>query len=186
MGGALGRQPLRVCPDERDGAGCYNVTMRSCAAVLSVFILAGCAGAPPAHRDGAPTGLVPVVRVVDGDTIWVERGGEEKVRLIGIDTPEVDWYGGEPECFGEEAGTFLRSLLEGERVTLETDRELRDRYGRTLAYVYLEDGRMVNLLLVRRGYATVVIYPPNDRYEERLRAAERAARADPRGLWAVC
>lgn len=155
---------------------------------LAAILAGGCAPEAPSEDSGAPAGgdLVPVVRVVDGDTIWVDRGGEEKIRLIGIDTPEVDWYGGEAECFGEQAGRFLEGLLEGVQVRLETDRELLDPYGRTLAYVYLEDGRMVNLLMVRRGYAVVTIYPPNDRYEGDLLDAERAARDAGRGLWAAC
>ena len=138
--------------------------------------------AAPSSESAGP--FVPVVRVVDGDTIWVPP--EERVRLIGIDTPEVDWYGSEAECYGEEAGLFLRRLLEGERVRLAYDEELVDRYGRTLAYVYLEDGRMVNLLMVRRGYAVVTIFEPNDRHEERLRIAEREAQEARRGLWPAC
>ncbi len=131
--------------------------------------------------------LVPVTKVVDGDTIWVRRAGaDEKIRLIGIDTPEVDWYGGQAECFGEEAGRFAQRLLSGARVALELDRERLDRYGRTLAYVYLEDGRMMNLVLVRQGFAIVTIYPPNDRHEDRLHAAEARARDEARGLWSAC
>lgn len=141
-------------------------------------------GERPGEGEAPEASLVPVTRVVDGDTIWV--GGEERVRLLGIDTPEVDWYGGEAECFGDEAGRFLRRMLASRRVRLELDREPTDRYGRTLAYVYLDDGRMVNLLLVRRGLAEVLIYPPNHRYEERLRSAEAEARGAGRGLWGAC
>ena len=153
------------------------------AVVLTLALLAvGCGGG--GRAEPAADELVPVVRVVDGDTIWVAP--EERVRLIGIDTPEVGWYGGRAECYGEEVGLFMRGLLEGERVRLEYDEELRDRYGRTLAHVYLEDGRMVNLLLIRRGYATVSIFDPNDRYEGRLRIAEREAQEARRGLWSAC
>ncbi|MGH2722929.1 MAG: thermonuclease family protein [Actinomycetota bacterium] len=131
--------------------------------------------------------LVPVLRVVDGDTIHVLRGGRDvTIRLIGIDTPEVDWYGGQAECYGARAGRFLMRLLEGERVRLEFDRDRIDPYDRTLAYVYLEDGRMVNELLVRRGYAEVTIFEPNDRYEPDLRAAESRAREGDAGLWSAC
>lgn len=161
-----------------------GLPLRSASAgVLTLAVLAaGCGGDGPLEPAGDEP--VPVVRVVDGDTIWV--GPEERVRLIGIDTPEVDWYGGQGECYGEEAGLFMRGLLEGERVRLEYDEEPRDRYGRTLAYVYLEDGRMVNLLLVRRGYAAVSIFEPNDRYEGQLRIAEREAQEARRGLWSAC
>jgi micrococcal nuclease len=131
--------------------------------------------------------FVRVVRVVDGDTFHVLRGtGDVTVRLIGIDTPEVGWYGGDAECYGSAAGLFMRRLLDGGRVRLEFDAERIDPYGRTLAYGYLEDGRMVNLLLVRRGFAEVTIYEPNDRHEPQLRAAEAHARMDGRGLWSAC
>jgi micrococcal nuclease len=130
---------------------------------------------------------VPVVRVVDGDTFHVLRHGRDvTIRLIGIDTPEVGWYGGEAACYGAQAGFFLRDLLEGERLRLEFDLERIDPYQRTLAYAYLGDGRMVNRLLVRRGFAEVTIFEPNDRYEPRLRAAEQAAREEGAGLWSAC
>jgi micrococcal nuclease len=141
----------------------------------------GTGQAPPAG------GLAPVTRVVDGDTFHVLRKGRDvTIRLIGIDTPEVGWYGGEAECFGARAGFFLRELLEDERVRLEFDLERIDPYDRTLAYVYLHDGRMVNTLLVRRGFAEVTIFEPNDRYEARLRGVERDARAEGAGLWSAC
>jgi micrococcal nuclease len=128
-----------------------------------------------------------VTRVVDGDTFHIlRRGRDVTIRLIGIDTPEVGWYGGDAECFGSAAGVFLRRLLDGERIRLELDADRIDPYGRTLAYGYLEDGRMLNLLLVRRGYARVTIYEPNDRHEPALRRAQADARTDGRGLWSAC
>lgn len=130
---------------------------------------------------------MPVLRVVDGDTLHVRRGGRDvTIRLIGIDTPEVDWYGGEAECFGARAGRFAMRLLDGRRVRLELDRERLDPYGRTLAYLYLPDDRMVNVVLVRRGFARVTIFPPNDRHADRLRLAEAAAQAEGDGLWSAC
>lgn len=133
------------------------------------------------------SGSVPVARVVDGDTIHVLRDGRDvTVRLIGIDAPEVGWYGGRPECFGARAGRFLIDLLDGERVRLEDDLDPVDPHGRTLAYAYLGDGRMVNLLLVQEGLATVTIFAPNDRHEARLRAAEDEARDRGAGLWSAC
>jgi micrococcal nuclease len=130
---------------------------------------------------------VSVLRVVDGDTLHVRRGGRDvTVRLIGIDTPEVDWYGGEAECFGARAGRFAMRILDGRRVRLELDRERLDPYGRTLAYLYLPDDRMVNVVLVRRGFARVTIFPPNDRHEDRLRHAEALAREMGAGLWSAC
>jgi micrococcal nuclease len=108
------------------------------------------------------------------------------VRLIGIDAPEVGWYGGSAECFGNRAGRFAVRLLEDRLVRLAYDRERVDPYGRTLAYAYLGDGRMVNALLIRRGLAGVSVFEPNDRYEARLRRAEDAARRDGAGLWSAC
>jgi micrococcal nuclease len=135
----------------------------------------------PAGKD------VPVLRVVDGDTFHVLRNGRDvTIRLIGIDTPEVDWYGGQAECYGAAAGRFLIGLLDEERVRLEFDAERIDPYGRTLAYAYLSDGRLLNALLVRKGFATVTIFEPNDRLEPRLRAAQAQARSAGSGLWSAC
>lgn len=121
-----------------------------------------------------------VTRVIDGDTADAVWGGRERrVRFIGIDTPE--WY----ECYGGRASRFTERRLEGEWVRLEFDRERLDPYGRTLAYVW-QDGRLFNRVLVARGYARVTIYPPNDRYEDRLRRAQRLARSEDRGLWGAC
>jgi micrococcal nuclease len=143
---------------------------------------------PPGETPREPRGpTVPVLRVVDGDTFHVLRNGRDvTIRLIGIDTPEVSWYGGEAECFGSTAGVFLRNLLDGELLVLEFDAERLDPYGRTLAYAYLADGRMVNLLLVRRGFAEVTIYEPNDRYETQLVHVERQARKANLGMWSAC
>ena len=173
------------------------------AGLLTILGLEACAGGGPSPSAGPPSlpspspvggdappsggRLVPVTRVVDGDTFHVLRNGRDvTIRLIGIDTPEVDWYGGQAECYGARAGGFVRRVLDGSRLRLEFDEERIDPYGRTLAYAYLEDGRMLNELLVRRGFATVTIYDPNDRYEARLRRAEASARAGGAGLWSAC
>jgi micrococcal nuclease len=147
-------------------------------------LLAACAGGTPQERR---TESVPVLRVVDGDTVHVRRDGRDvTVRLIGIDAPEVGWYGGRAECFGARAGRFAIDLLEEERVRLEFDRERLDPYGRTLAYVHVAPGRMANVIMVRRGLARVSIFPPNDRYEDRLLAAEADSRRVAAGLWSGC
>jgi micrococcal nuclease len=130
--------------------------------------------------------VVPVTRVVDGDTIHVTyQGHDDKVRLIGVDTPEVSWYGGQEGCFGAEAGRYTRSRLTGESVRLAFDVQLRDRYGRLLAYVHLGD-ELFNLSLVRLGYATADPVPPDTRMAERFARAEDDARAAGRGLWSAC
>jgi micrococcal nuclease len=131
-----------------------------------------------------------VERVVDGDTIVVDvdGGGEERIRLIGVDTPESVKPDSPVECFGAEASTFTASLLpEGTRVRLERDVEARDDYGRLLAYVYrAEDAMFVNLELVEQGYAQPLTIPPNVAHAEQFVAASRRAEAADRGLWSAC
>jgi endonuclease YncB( thermonuclease family) len=147
--------------------------------VLLVFALAACGESAPAAQ---PAERIParVTRYTDGDTLWLSGIG--KVRLIGVDTPEV--YG-QVECYGRQASAFVRRLLPlGSRVRYSVDVEERDRYGRALAYVYTDDGRFLNLLLVQRGYAQPLTIPPNDRYAARFVAAARRARARAVGLWA--
>jgi micrococcal nuclease len=128
------------------------------------------------------------VRVVDGDTIRVQlAGGEEAVRYIGVDTPESVKPGSPVECFAKRASAFNAKLVEGERVRLVRDIELRDRYGRRLAYVYrARDGLFVNAELVRRGYATVATFPPNVAHVADLRRLQNRARLSGRGLWSRC
>jgi micrococcal nuclease len=122
------------------------------------------------------------VRVVDGDTVVLSGIG--KVRLIGIDTPEVYFH---RECYGEEASAYAKRVLApGTRVSYRIGVEPRDRYGRALAYVYLRDGRMFNELLAEDGYATPLTIPPNDRFAGRFRAEARQARTSGRGLWRAC
>jgi micrococcal nuclease len=132
------------------------------------------------------TSPVLVTKVSDGDTFWVTypSGKEEKIRLIGIDTPEARKTGRtDVEFFGKEASAYAKSLLLNKRVRLEFDVQKVDRYKRTLAYAYLESGEMINSLLVKQGYARVATYPPNVRYQELFQKLEREARNARRGLW---
>jgi micrococcal nuclease len=125
-----------------------------------------------------------VTGVTDGDTITLSGVG--RTRLIGVDTPEV--YGGD-ECYGRAASAFTKSKLPiGRRVAYRIGRESHDRYGRTLAYVWLADGTFFNELLAERGYATPLTIPPNDDYARVFLKAARRARDAGRGLWssAVC
>ena len=124
-----------------------------------------------------------VGRVVDGDTIYVRlASGVEKVRYIGVDTPEVHHPTRGEEPGGPEATEVNRRLLGHDPVRLETDVQLRDRYGRLLAYVWVGDV-MVNAELVRLGYAQVMTIPPNVRYQEIFVKLQREAREAGRGLW---
>jgi micrococcal nuclease len=134
----------------------------------------------------SPSDVVPVAGVTDGDTIRVVRDGkEERVRLIGVDTPEVPWYGGEGECFGVQAALFARERLTGRSVRLVPDVDPEDRYGRLLAYVYLQ-GELFNRTLVRLGYGRALSVAPNTSRAAELSAAEEEARAAERGLWSAC
>lgn len=125
-------------------------------------------------------GFYICTRVVDGDTIVLD--GKEKVRLIGVDTPETVHPSKPVEYFGKEASAFTKRVVEGKRVRLEYDWERIDKYGRTLAYVYLEDGTFVNLEIVRQGYGHAYTKYPF-KYMEEFRQAERQARENNRGLW---
>ena len=127
-----------------------------------------------------------VTRAVDGDTVEVRlRGGVEDVRYIGVDTPETVKPGSPVDCFGPRASHFNEDLVEGERVRLVFDEELRDDYDRLLAYVYLGD-RFVNAELVARGYARSLPIPPTDRFAPLFRRAEHRAGVGGRGLWGAC
>jgi len=120
------------------------------------------------------------VRVVDGDTIELEGG--RRVRYIGIDTPETKHPRKPVQRMGRAAAEANRELVEGRRVRLEYDIERRDRFGRTLAYVWVGDV-MVNERLVELGFAQASTYPPNVRYLDRFLAAQRRAREAGLGLW---
>ena len=128
-----------------------------------------------------------VTHVVDGDTIVVtlSDGRVETVRLLGIDTPETVDPDRPVGCYGPEASAYTHARLGGRSVRLETDSEERDRYGRLLAYVYL-DGERVNDELLRLGYARLLVIPPNGTHDRSLLAIELAARAAGRGLWGAC
>ncbi|MBI5729439.1 MAG: thermonuclease family protein [Candidatus Magasanikbacteria bacterium] len=125
-----------------------------------------------------------VVRVIDGDTIELETG--EKVRYIGVDTPETVHPKKAAQCFGKEASNKNKELVTGKKVRLVKDISEVDRYGRLLRYVYLLDGTFVNLELVKEGYARPATFPPDVKYSSAFVAAAREARLAQRGLWAVC
>jgi micrococcal nuclease len=144
----------------------------------------GSGGSPGPERTSAGQ----VVRVVDGDTIHVQVDGRrEKVRYIGVDTPESVKPGTPVQCFGKRSSAFNAKLVDGERVRLVRDAEERDRYGRLLAYVYrARDGLFVNAALVRRGYAVPLTIPPNVAHADEFRRLAASARRKGRGLWSSC
>ena len=119
-------------------------------------------------------------RLSDGDSLWCAEGNE-RVRLLLVDAPEtaqVPW--------GDSARSALASLLPpGRTVRVELDADPRDDFGRLLAYLWLDDGRMVNEEIARAGYVVLLVYPPNVRYLDRIRNAVNEARDAGRGLWAT-
>jgi len=123
---------------------------------------------------------IKVSRVVDGDTLKLENG--ERVRLIGVDTPETVRPNKPVEYFGKEASAFTKRLCEGKTVRLEFDQTKRDKYDRLLAYIYLEDGTFVNAEIIKQGYGFAYTKFPF-KYMKEFRKYEREARENKRGLW---
>lgn len=157
----------------------------------AVFLLSSCVG--PLTKNSAS-----IIHVIDGDTVIVRvEGKKEKVRLIGIDAPEVrhnDKAGRDSRRSGidlnkifesgKAASNELRSILsKGDIVGITYDLEKRDRYGRLLAYLYFSNGTMINEEIVRRGFATPLTIAPNTRFAHKFRKAAEDARKNSRGLW---
>jgi micrococcal nuclease len=160
---------------------------RAVLGILAVVLFGSACHHPSTPTQATTTGSTyRVTKVTDGDTIHVSyQGRDARVRLIGVDTPEVDWCGGQGQCFGSEAGLYARSRLDGKVVRLAFDADRYDRYGRMLAYVHL-GAELFNLTLVERGYATADPVPPDTRMAAGFATAEQEAKAAHRGLWAAC
>lgn len=156
-------------------------------ALLIGLVNVSCDPSPqPPQQDGEGQTWYSISKFVDGDTFWVDDGSEKglKIRLIGIDSPEPrSVYGRPPEPFGTEASQVMEDLIRGHRVRLEYDLDPYDRYGRTLAYVHLDDGTFVNAEMVRLGYAEVKTYPPNVKYQDMFYELQVEAREAGRGMW---
>lgn len=121
-----------------------------------------------------------VIRVVDGDTIILD--GQERVRLIGVDTPETVHPSKPVEYFGKEASAFTKRMVEGKNIKLAFDQQKKDKYDRLLAYVYLEDGTFLNAEIIKQGYGHAYTRFPF-KYLDEFRLYEREARENNRGLW---
>ncbi len=144
---------------------------------LFFLVLSGCG------NDNSNANWYTVERVVDGDTFIIDTG--ERVRMIGIDTPESVKPNSPVELYSKKASDSAKKILEGKRVRLEFDVQKKDKYGRLLAYVYLEDGTFVNALLVKEGYAKVMTIPPNVKYAEEFLKYQQQAREEGKGLWGI-
>lgn len=149
--------------------------------ILRVAVLAALACARAPTRGPTGDNLIVVSRVVDGDTL--DLATRERVRLIGVDTPETKHPQKPVQRFGREATDFTTSLVQGKSVRLEYDQQRQDKYGRTLAYVFLEDGTFVNAEIIRQGYGFAYTRFPF-KYLEEFRRLEREARESGRGMWA--
>ncbi|KKT81747.1 MAG: hypothetical protein A3B07_03080 [Candidatus Yonathbacteria bacterium RIFCSPLOWO2_01_FULL_43_27] len=144
-----------------------------------------------AHEPLIQKTLSTVLRVIDGDTIEVSRNGiSEKVRLIGVNTPETVDPRKKVECFGKEASRFVTDILTGTSVSLEADvsQGERDRYGRLLRYVYLPNGTLLNKTIIAEGYGYEYTYRVPYRYMNEFKEAQSSAKKLQKGLWAdgVC
>lgn len=159
--------------------------------ILSGYGIYGCSRSIESHYNYED---ILVKRAVDGDTLVLENN--QRVRLIGIDTPEIHesnrlyWQAQRNKtdiqtimALGRKAYAFTRNLVEAKRVRLEFDVEKYDKYGRLLCYVYLKDGTFVNAKIVQDGYASLLSIPPNVKYADLFQALYQEARKKNRGLW---
>ena len=149
------------------------------------LLLSGCSNNSTITSPNSAT----VKHVVDGDTIDIAIGGNtERVRLIGINTPETKHPTKGVECFGPEASAYTEQLLpEGTALRVERDIEARDKYGRLLLYVYIENGNVfVNLDLVLQGYARPMVFEPNTAHKADFAQAATQAELRNVGLWQAC
>lgn len=157
------------------------ISRRSAGFAFAVLALIAVSAVTRARPTRADEGLRRCVRVIDGDTIVLDGG--ERVRLIGVDTPETKDPRKPVQYFGREASAFTKRMVEGRSVRLERGWERTDKYGRTLAYVFrADDGLLLNAVLLRDGYGHATTRFPHPRMEE-FRALERRARGAGRGLW---
>lgn len=161
--------------------------VRTRAVVVAILAAASLGGWWLGRVDrGAASQSAVVVKAVDGDTIDVSIGGHtDTVRLLGIDTPETHHPTKPVQCFGPEAAAYTKAELAGRTVRLEDDVEARDLYGRRLAYVYV-DGRRFNDELLQKGYARLLVIPPNGAHARTMLAEELAAKRAGVGLWGAC
>lgn len=161
--------------------------LRAACVVLAAALLGSAAWGWWTGGRAAATFDATVVHTIDGDTVDVSLSSTrvERVRLLGVDTPETKDPRKSVQCFGPEASAYTHARLAGRRVRLETDAEVRDKYGRLLAYVYVDGARFDDELL-RLGYGRLLVIKPNGKYARAMFGEELSARAAGRGLWGRC
>ncbi|KQX61127.1 thermonuclease family protein [Paenibacillus sp. Root444D2] len=153
----------------------------SLALLLNLVILMTACGSKPAAIAGRER--VKVERIVDGDTLEVTmKGKKEKVRLIGVDTPETKKPNTPVMFYGKEASAYTKKRLEKETVELEFDVDKKDQYDRWLVYVWIGE-ELFNRTLVQEGYARMATYPPNIKYVDAFKKDQETARNQKKGLW---
>lgn len=160
-----------------------------------MVLIGGCAGGSAVDRGGKPDaggavteqGRYRVNRVVDGDTLVLAYRGKTRVRIIGIDTPEIAHPQGRAECGGQQASMAARQLLQGASVEIAFNPrgDKWDQYDRLLAYITLPDGSDFGEVMLRRGHADL-FYAQEHPREDRYRSAKTAAKDAGRGLWGYC
>lgn len=155
---------------------------------LFIVVNSSCQIQDPGFSDASipQSETFPVTKIVDGDTFWVDNGTEKglKIRFIGIDAPESRrMFKREVGYYGKEAKIYLTELLTNKKVRLVSDVDPLDQYGRTLSYVYLEDGTFVNAELIKNGYAVLMTVPPNVAFADYFAKLQTKARNSKRGLW---
>lgn len=138
------------------------------------------------QNNSSKTIFYSIKKFVDGDTFWINDGSQKgiKIRLIGVDTPEnQSRFGKQEEYFGDEASFFVKKILTHNHIRLEFDIDSLDSFGRTLAYVYLDDGTFINEKLVKEGFAKAMCVSPNIRYKNHFKSLEKIALKNKIGLW---
>jgi micrococcal nuclease len=178
---------LSTSPTPRPGTPALLLLVVVAGAVAAAAVTFRESARRPGTR-GSP-GTATVVAVIDGDTLVVDlAGGDEHVRLIGIDTPESVAPDRPDECYGAEASHHLADLAPpGTALRLERDVEARDQYDRLLAYAYrVRDDLFLNVAQVAGGFAEPLAYPPNTAHRADFERAAREARLAGAGLWAAC
>ena len=140
-----------------------------------------------AEATASTTQMYPIIKVVDGDTLDILMDGKKvRLRLIGLDTPEIVDPRKPVQCFARQASDKAKEILTGQSVRLETDpsQDTYDKYGRLLAYIFLLDGTNFNKLMIAKGYGHEYTYDLPYKYQTEFKAAEKSARESKKGLWA--
>jgi micrococcal nuclease len=162
----------------------HNGALRNLVAI-GLSLLVSCSSGATTENEV----LITILKVIDGDTVDIDiKGNTERVRLIGVNTPETKHPTKPIECFGPEASAYLTQLLpKGTHVRIERDIEARDRYGRMLLYLYREsDNLFINLDLVSHGYGTPMSIEPNTFHRIDFVHAAALAETTNEGLWKAC